>query len=216
MSPQGQYSVGNNGLRSPNPTGNYGPNPEPGVPSSYTAIGVDHVLANLVGPRLARAENVSFSTGSGAGTMLGCTTAPVGATSGSATALAYSDLQNLWASLDPAYQINATWMVSPAVYKAIRALEDSTGRPLFPPDQALAVFGRPVVQNRNMAGLTHSAISAVCGDFSRGYVIRVVQKPIVTVLNERYGDQLQRAVIASERVDGTLDDPNALRTLQQA
>jgi hypothetical protein len=39
---------------------------------------------------------------------------------------------------------------------------------------------------------------------------------MVTVLNERYGDQLQRAVIASERVEGTLDDPNALRTLHQA
>ena len=66
-----------------------------------------------------------------------------------------------------------------------------------------------------MSGLTANAISVVVGDFARGYVIRQVQQTTVQRLNERYSDYMQIGFVGAERVDGTLDDTAALRSLQQ-
>jgi HK97 family phage major capsid protein len=154
--------------------------------------------------------------GTGSGQPLGITSAPTGATSAGPTAIALADLLAVWYALDPAYrQANASWQMSPAVAKAVRALTDAAGVLLFPANQPLRIFGAPVIENSAMAGLTASAVSAVCGDFGRGYVIRQVQGTTITVLGERFAEYAQIGVIGAERIDGTLSDPKALVKLVQ-
>jgi HK97 family phage major capsid protein len=58
-------------------------------------------------------------------------------------------------------------------------------------------------------------VGVVVGDFSRGYVIRQVQATTVQRLEELFADRLELGFVGAERVDGTLDDSAALRTLAQ-
>lgn len=171
-------------------------------------------LAAVGGLRLALGEEPHMATGSGSGQPLGAFTATVtGKTSGSASVPAWTDLVDLYYSVNASYRQNATWMFNSATAKLIGELEATDGKQLF--DAAFGVnriLDRPVVINDFAPDWSAGNNAVLFGDFKRGYIARtagVVSIPLI----ERYMDSLELGCIIAERFDGTVGDIDALRVI---
>ena len=140
---------------------------------------LDAFIQDIFGQRLYRGLAKYVSQGSASGVfqsyIAGATS---GATSISGTTIAYIDILNLWNSIDPAYQANATWVMSANTRGVLMGVTDTIGRPLFIAsanngglDQLL---GRPIVIDQGLPNVALSSKSLAFGDFKEGYRIRNV------------------------------------------
>jgi len=73
----------------------------------------------------------------------------VGVTAASATALTYAEVLNWEHSLAPAYRNDACFAISDSLYRVVRGITDTYGRPIFDQDPtnvfAGKIHGRPVI-----------------------------------------------------------------------
>jgi HK97 family phage major capsid protein len=187
------------------------------------AFNLESWLATALGARIGRVQNRHFTVGTGTAQPDGIiTSAPVGVTAASATAITYDELVDLTESLDPAYLNtgNARFMMSQAARKALRKLKDSQNRPLWEPSLQAGTpdnfMGYGLTLNNYMAALGVSAKTIGFGDIREAYVIRDVQDFALLRLSERYADFLQVGFLGFQRSDGTLQNASAFKTLQQA
>lgn len=177
-----------------------------------SAFDIEAFIARKFAERFARGTNAHFTTGTGTGQPEGIVTGAaegkVG-TTGQTTSLIYEDLVDLEHSVDPAYRQNAEMMFADSTLKALKKLEDSTGRPLWLPGIAFrqpdTIMGYPYVINQDMPVMAASAKSILFGDFSN-YKIRDVLGMQMLRLEERYADYLQVGFLAFSRHDGALVD----------
>jgi HK97 family phage major capsid protein len=143
-----------------------------------------------------------------------------GVSSASPTAVAYGDLANLFATLDPAYIRNATWIMNASTRGKLLGIVDGNGRPLLQSSVAGAgtetafssLFGYPVVLNQSLPNVPSTAGSVtpiMFGDFKNGYVFRIDGAPKVVVLKERYADILANGFFAYQRAGGATVVPNS-------
>lgn len=185
----------------------------------------DTWLARKLGERIGRILNQHFTTGTGTSQPDGIvTSATVGVTGTGSFAttggIAYTNLVDLVESLDPAYGAGdgLRWMMHQTVRKAIRKLLDSQNRPLWEPSvqagQPDTLLGYPVSLNNDMATLAASSKSLLFGNIREAYVVRLVTGIDLLRLEERYADYLQRAFLAFQRADGTMQNANAVRAFQ--
>lgn len=185
----------------------------------------DTWLARKLGERIGRILNQHFTTGTGTSQPDGIvTSATVGVTGTGSFAttggVAYSNLVDIVESLDPAYGggQGLRWMMHQSVRKAIRKLLDSQNRPLWEPSvqagQPDTLLGYPVSLNNDMATLATSSKSLLFGNIAEAYVVRLVTGIDLLRLEERYADYLQRAFLAFQRADGTMQNANAVRVFQ--
>lgn len=140
---------------------------------------LDAFIRDAFGQRLYRGLAKYISQGSTSGNFANYLTgATSGATSASPTAISYADIAGLYASLDPAYEPNATWVMNSTTRGALISETDTLGRPLFIPSPNSGAFdtllGRPVVldQFAPSIGATNKALAF--GDFKAGYTLRNV------------------------------------------
>lgn len=187
------------------------------------AFGLEGWLANALGARIGRIQNRHFTVGTGTGQPDGIiTSASVGVTAAGVAAVTYDELVDLTESLDPAYLSggNVNFMMSQSARKLLRKLKDSQSRPLWEPSLKAGspdqLMGYGLTLNNYMDAPALGVKSIGFGDIREAYVIRDVSDFALLRLNERYADYLQVGFLGFQRSDGTLQDAQAFKTLQQA
>ena len=172
--------------------------------------------------RIGAREEESFFTGDGSGKPLGILTttggAEVGVTAASATAITADEVIDLFYSLKTPYRKNAVWVLNDATVKQIRKLKDSTGQYLWQPSLVAGtpdtILGRPVKTSAFMPVAAAGAKTIAFGDF-KYYWIADRQGRTFKKLSELYAANGQVGFLGTQRVDGKLILPEAIKVLQQ-
>lgn len=171
--------------------------------------------------RIGAREEDSFFNGDGNGKPLGILAATggaeVGVTAASATAITADELIDLFHSLKTPYRGKAVWVMNDATIKAVRKLKDKNDQYLWQnsivagtPDTLL---GRPVYTSAYMPVIAGGAKTIAFGDF-KYYWIADRQGRSFKRLNELYAKTGQIGFVGSQRVDGKLILPEAIKVLQ--
>lgn len=175
-------------------------------------VDVEALIADLAAERLGRITNKRWTTGNGANQPQGIVTgSTLGKTAASATAVTYAELVDLQVSIDPAYNIRASWEFNNTTFGALRKLVDSDGRPIWMPAANSGMAGgapgllldKPYAINQHMADMASGAKSIIYGDHSK-YKIRRVNSLIAVRLTERYAEKLQTGFFVFMRCDGRI------------
>lgn len=190
-----------------------------------SAFDIESFIVKKFGQRLGRVHNRDFTNGTGIaqpqGYITGLTkTLNVGVND----VISYTDVLGLTHTVDPAYRYRpgVKLVFHDKVLQSLQALVDSQQRPLWLPSVRDGVpdtfLGYPYVINNDMVASTGSAAAAgscimAFGDFEQGYVVRKVKGATMIRLDERYADFLQVGFLGFDRVDGMVDDPNAIAGL---
>lgn len=177
-----------------------------------SAYGMESVIGALLGERLARGLNASYTTANGSDKINGIVTAAstAGVTCASSSAFTIEELMDLQHSIDPAYRTSAAkWMMNDATAKALRKLKDGTSQYYWQPSlvagQPDILLGYSVIINQNMASMGSATKPMLFGDFSK-YMIREVNGIRLVKLTELYALTDQIAFVAYQRTDGDLLD----------
>lgn len=172
--------------------------------------------------RIGNKEEEAFFTGDGAGKPTGILAATGGAqlgvTATGTTAITLDEVLDLFYSLKAPYRNRAVFVLNDATVKAIRKLKDSTGQYLWQPSIQAGtpdtILNRPLYTSAYMPALAASAKTIVFGDFSY-YWVADRQGRVFKRLNELYATTGQVGFLATQRVDGKLILPEAIKVLQQ-
>ncbi len=182
---------------------------------------LESYIAREFARRIGAKEEEAFFSGDGAGKPLGVLAdkggAEVGVTAASATAITADELLDLYYSLFSPYRKKAVWVVNDSTIKAIRKLKDNNGQYLWQPGLIAnapdTILGRPVRTSAFMPSIAAGAKSILFGDFNY-YWIADRQGRTFKRLNELYATTGQVGFLASQRVDGKLILPEALKVLK--
>lgn len=172
--------------------------------------------------RIGAREEESFFNGDGKGKPLGILAATggaeVGVTAASATAITADEVIDLFYSLKAPYRKNAVWVLNDATVKQIRKLKDTTGQYLWQPSLVAGtpdtILGRPVKTSAFMPTAAAGAKTIAFGDF-KYYWIADRQGRTFKKLSELYAANGQVGFMGTQRVDGKLILPEAIKVLQQ-
>ena len=172
--------------------------------------------------RIGAREEESFFNGDGKGKPLGILAAAggaeVGVTAASATAITADEVIDLFYSLKAPYRKNAVWVLNDATVKQIRKLKDSNGQYLWQPSLVAGtpdtILGRPVKTSAFMPTAAAGAKTIAFGDF-KYYWIADRQGRTFKKLSELYAANGQVGFMGTQRVDGKLILPEAIKVLQQ-
>lgn len=186
-----------------------------------SAFDLESFIAAQFARRISEKEETAFITGDGSskptGILNATNGAQVGITAASATAITSDELIDLYYSLKKPYRKNATFLTNDATVKAIRKLKDSNGQYLWQPSIA---GGTPdklldcnLVTSFAMPTAAAGTKTIAFGDFSY-YWIADRQNRIFKKLSELYAANGQVGFIGTQRVDGKLILPEAIKVLQ--
>ena len=189
-----------------------------------SAFDMESYIARKLGIRLARGFNAHATTGTNSGQPQGIANASVGASigftaaTGNTTAFGYVPMVNLEHSLDPAYRPNAQWMFGDGVLQGLKTALDSSNRPIWMPDYAVAsgggapfpgrLLGYQYKINQDMPVMAANARSVAFGDFS-SYMVRRVRNMMLIRADQRFIDQGQIGFYLFARMDGKYANPTA-------
>lgn len=184
---------------------------------------VEAWLARKLAMRIARIQNVHFTTGVGTtqpeGVQTNAVVGKVGA-AGQVTSITGDDLIDLIYSVDAAYRASgrARFMAADGSIGKFRKLKDDNGQYLWQPSlqagEPDSIFGYGITANNDMPVMAASAKSVLFGDFFEGYVIRDVSDFQLLRLEERYADFLQVGFLGFQRGDGMPQDTAAYKAYQ--
>lgn len=172
--------------------------------------------------RIGNKEEEAFFTGDGTGKPLGVLAetggAEIGVTAAAAAAFTADEIFDLFYSLKAPYRKNAVFIMNDASVKALRKLKDNNGQYLWQPSLTAAtpdtLMGRPVYTSAFMPVLEAGAKSVLFGDLSY-YWVADRQGRSFRRLGELYAPTGQVGFLATQRVDGKLILPEAVKVLQQ-
>lgn len=184
---------------------------------------IDTYLANEFARRIGTKEEEAFFIGDGQNKPTGIFNeaggAQIGLIAASATAITFDEIYDLFYSLKSPYRKNSTWMMNDSTIKAIRKLKDANGQYLWQPsvsaDTPDTLLNRPILTSSYVPEIESSNTPIAFGDFSY-YWIADRQGRTFKKLNELYANNGQIGFIASERVDGKLILPEAIKVLKMA
>jgi len=178
-------------------------------------------IAREFARRIGNKEEEAFFIGDGVGKPTGIFNATggaeVGVTAASATAITLDEVMDLFYSLKSPYRKKAIFTMNDSTVKAIRKLKDGNGQYIWQPSltagQPDTILNRPVNTSAYVPTLGASAKSIAFGDFSY-YWIADRQGRSFQRLNELYAANGQVGFKATQRVDGKLILPEAIKVLQ--
>ena len=173
------------------------------------------------GRRIGDAEEAAFLIGDGSSKPTGILNetggAEVGVTAASATAITADELIDLVYSLKAPYRKNAVFVMNDNSIKLIRKLKDSEGQYLWKPSLAEGapdmILGHRVVTSEFMPTAAAGQKSIAFGDFSY-YWVADRQGRVFRRLNELFATSGQVGFLASQRLDGKLILPEAIKVMQ--
>lgn len=183
---------------------------------------LESYISREFGRRIGAKEEEAFFTGDGSGKPTGVLAATGGAQTGvtaaSATAITADELIDLFYSLNSPYRKNAVWLLNDATVKAVRKLKDTQGQYLWQPSLVAGtpdtILGRPVKTSAYMPTIAAAAKTVAFGDFGY-YWIADRQGRSFKRLGELYAANGQVGFLGSQRVDGKLILPEAIKLLVQ-
>lgn len=169
--------------------------------------------------RIGSKEEEAFFIGDGVGKPNGIFHTTGGASDGVTTAAAtisFDDVMDLFYSLKSPYRKKAKWVMNDATVKALRKLKDGNGNYIWQPS---VQAGEPdKILNYELVTTTYAPMIAAgakvmaFGDF-KYYWIADRQGRSFKRLNELFATTGQVGFLASQRVDGKLILPEAIKTL---
>lgn len=183
---------------------------------------IESYISTEFARRIGAKEEEAFLVGDGIGKPTGIFNATGGAelgiTAGSATAITADEIIDLVYSLKAPYRKNASFIMNDATIKAIRKLKDGQGQYLWQPSLTAGtpdtLLNRPVYTSAYAPILEAGAKTIAFGDF-RYYWIADRQGRSFKRLNELFATSGQVGFLGSQRVDGKLILPEAIKVLQQ-
>ena len=179
-------------------------------------------IATEFARRVGNKEEDAFINGDGAGKPLGilATTGggETGVTTAAATALTFDELMDLFYSLKSPYRRKAVFLMNDLTIKTIRKLKDAQGQYLWSPSVKDGVpdtiLNKPYFTSTYMPTIVAGAKTVIFGDFSY-YWLADRQGRVFKRLNELFAQSGQVGFLATQRVDGKLILPEAVKILQQ-
>ena len=183
---------------------------------------IESYMAAQFGRRIGDKEEEAFLIGNGSskptGILHSTGGAQVGITTAGASAITADELIDLVYSLKAPYRKSAVLVMNDATVKAIRKLKDGNGNYLFETSNQNkefdSVLGYRIVLSDYMPTIAASAKTIAFGDFSY-YWIADRQGRVFKRLNELFAVNGQVGFLGSQRVDGKLILPEAIKVLQQ-
>lgn len=171
--------------------------------------------------RIGNKEEDAFFNGNGTGKPVGIFNstggAQTGVTAASSSAVTADEIIDLFYSLGSPYRKNAVWVLNDATVKAVRKLKDGNGNYLWQPALTSGtpdvLLGRPVYTSAYVPTIASGAKVIAFGDFNY-YWIADRQGRVFKKLNELYAATDQTGFVATQRVDGKLILPEAIKVLQ--
>lgn len=171
--------------------------------------------------RIGVKEEDAFFNGNGTGKPTGIFNATGGAQVGVTTAandkITADEIIDLFYSLKAPYRKNAVWVFNDATIKTVRKLKDGNGNYLWQPALTSGtpdtLLGRPVYTSSAVPTIAASSKVAAFGDFSY-YWVADRQGRNFKKLSELYAATDQTGFVATQRVDGKLILPEAIKVLQ--
>ncbi|NFE94359.1 phage major capsid protein [Clostridium botulinum] len=186
-----------------------------------SVFNLESYIAKEFARRIGAKEEEAFFIGDGTGKPTGIFNATGGAslgvTAASATAITLDEIMDLFYSLKSPYRKNAVFTMNDATVKAIRKLKDSNGQYLWQPSVTAGepdtILNRPVKTSAYVPTLGSGTKPIAFGDFSY-YWVADRQGRSFQRLNELYAATGQVGFKATQRVDGKLILPEAIKVLQ--
>ncbi|WKY46116.1 phage major capsid protein [Eubacteriaceae bacterium ES2] len=179
-------------------------------------------IAKEFSRRIGAKEEEAFFIGDGVGKPTGIFNATGGAeegvTAASATAITVDEIMDLYYSLKSPYRKNANFILNDATIKAIRKLKDGNGNYIWQPSITAGtpdtILNSPVKTSSYVPTIAAGAKTVAFGDFSY-YWVADRQGRSFKRLNELYATTGQVGFMATQRVDGKLILPEAIKVLKQ-
>ena len=170
--------------------------------------------------RIGTKEEEAFFTGDGSGKPTGILAATGGADVGVTTtgaSITADDVIDLYYSLRVPYRKKAKWIMNDATVNALRKLKDTTGQYLWEPSLVAGtpnkILGCEVITSPFMPGIAAGEKSIAFGDFSYYWIDDRTGRTFKR-LNELYAATGQVGFIGTQRVDGKLILPEAIKVLK--
>jgi HK97 family phage major capsid protein len=187
-----------------------------------SAFDLESYIAQGFAGRIGNREEESFLVGNGNGKPTGIFNATGGAQLGVTTAgsavITLDEVLDLFYSLKSPYRKKGTFVMNDATVKAIRKLKDSTGQYLWQPSIKEAtpdtILSRPLITSAYAPEIAAGNKTIAFGDFSY-YWIADREGRVFKKLIELYASTGQVGFLATQRVDGKLILPEAIKVLQQ-
>jgi HK97 family phage major capsid protein len=187
-----------------------------------SVFNIESYLAKEFGRRIGAKEEEAFFIGDGSGKPTGIFNATGGAelgiTTASATAITIDEIMDFFYSLKSPYRKNATFVMNDATVKAIRKLKDGNGNYIWQPSLTAGtpdtILNRPVVTSTYVPNISAGEKTIAFGDFGY-YWVADRQGRSFKRLNEIYAPTGQVGFMATQRVDGKLILPEAIKVLKQ-
>ncbi len=187
-----------------------------------SVFNLENYIAREFARRIGNKEEDAFFTGDGSGKPTGILAASggaqIGVTAASATAISIDEILDLFYSLKSPYRNKSVFVMNDATIKAIRKLKDGQGQYIWQPSLQAGtpdtILNRPVYTSSYVPTIAASAKSVIFGDFGY-YWVADRQGRVFKRLNELYAATGQVGFVATQRVDGKLILPEAIKVLQQ-
>ena len=184
-----------------------------------SVFNIEQYISKEFGRRIGTKEEEAFFVGDGTGKPIGIFNKTGGAETGvtaATTGITFDDVMDLYYSLRAPYRNKATWILNDSTVKAIRKLKDGNGNYIWQPSvregEPDRILNRPYKTSIYVPELAAGSRVMAFGDFSY-YWIADRQGRSFKRLNELYATTGQVGFLASERVDGKLILPEAVKTL---
>ena len=189
---------------------------------SDSVFDLQNYISTEFARRIGSKEEEAFFVGDGSGKPTGIFAATGGAqlgvTTAGATAITVDEVIDLFYSLKSPYRKKAVFVMNDATVKTIRKLKDGQGQYLWQPSLTAGtpdmILNRPVYTSAYIPAIEAGAKSIAFGDFGY-YWIADRQGRAFKRLNELFATTGQVGFMATQRVDGKLILPEAIKVLQQ-
>jgi len=183
---------------------------------------IESYVSEQFGKRIGDAEESAFLTGNGVrkptGILNSTGGADIGVTSTVATNISADEIIDLVYALKAPYRKNAVFVMNDSTVKLIRKLKDGEGQYLWKPgiteNAPDMILGHRIITSEFMPAVAAGNKTIAFGDFSF-YWIADRQGRMFKRLNELFATTGQVGFLASQRVDGKLILPEAIKVLQQ-
>lgn len=177
---------------------------------------LESYIATEFARRIGTKEEEAFIAGDGTSKPTGVVpSAEDGVTTAGAN-ITFDDVMDLYHSLRIPYRRNAVWLLNDTAVKALRKLKDGNGNYIWQPSvqagQPDMILNRPYYTSSFVPDLTAGNRVMLFGDFSY-YWIADRQGRSFKRLNELYAANGQVGFLASQRVDGKLILPEAVKAM---
>ena len=179
-------------------------------------------IAKEFARRIGAAEEEAFIAGNGTGKPTGLLHATLGAqvgvTTAAATAVTFDEVMDLFYSLRSPYRRQALFLMNDSTVKALRKLKNGAGDYIWQPSITAGtpdkILNCPVYTSAFVPAIASAAKTILFGDMEY-YWIADREGRKFKRLNELYAPTGQVGFLASQRVDGKLILPEAVKVLQQ-